>query len=250
MPKTQQVELEEMIGPGEPERAAGAMVGEENSPRGGGENSPRAADPERRDETAPPSSQALAIPPKTPAWGVGEGWLAEYERMAVRVAGSVILPDGLTDKGRLDVQTIAKNVLAVALAGRELGIGFMEATRQIDVINGATALRAELKMALAKRDGMIVDSIEATDIGCTITAHRKDTGESVTVTFDADDKKQAGLGKSSSGRPTAWDTFPEDMFYARASSRLVRRLMPDARGASFRSTEELTDEPGGEGYGG
>lgn len=182
-------------------------------------------------QTAPLALIPSQAPDKIPAWGVGESWLSEYERIAVRIAASTTLPEAL--------QRSPQNILAVALAGRELGLGFMEATRQIDIINGVTALRAELKMALAVRAGMVVDSVQSTDTGCTITAHRADTGTSLTVTFTEADKKKAKLGTSSR---SAWDTYPEDMFYARASSRLVRRLMPDARGASFRSVEELTDE--------
>lgn len=217
MSQTQQTLLDPES-PQEPDGAQGAMVaGEIPDP-------PLAAH-----ETAPPPVQALAV--KLPEWGVGESWLAEYERMAVRIAKATVLPVGLGGDSR--------NVLAVALAGRELGIGFMEATRQIDVINGATALRAELKMALAKRAGMVVDSIEETVTSCTITAHRTDTGESVTAAFTEEDKKRAKLGTKDR---SAWDTYPADMYYARASSRLVRRLMPDARGASFRSVEEISDE--------
>ena len=172
-----------------------------------------------------PASQ---LPAKTPAWGVGDSWLAEYERIAVRVADSVVLPDSLRGNPR--------NVLAVALAGRELGIGFMEATRQIDIIKGTTALRTELKMALAKRAGLVVDELEATDTGCRIKAHMTETGEALEVSFTDEDRKRAGLDGVN------WEHYPQDMFYARAASRLVRRLAPHARGASFYSIEELTDE--------
>ena len=115
----------------------------------------------------------------------------------------------------------------------------MEATRQIDVINGVTALRAELKMALAIRAGMVVDEVLSSDTGCMITAHRADTGTSLTASFSEEDKKRAGLGKKEG---SAWQTYPADMYYARACSRLVRRLYPDARGANFRTTEEVTDD--------
>lgn len=182
----------------------------------------------------PPTSSALAT--RLPEWGVGEGWLAEYERIARRVAAASVLPEAL--------KADARNVLAVALAGRELGLGFMEATRQIHIIKGQTALSAELKLALAKRDGLVIDKVDESN-GCRIEAHRKDTGEKGVGEFTPEDKKQAGLGKSRSGEPTAWDTYPADMYWARAVTRLVRRLAPDAKGASFRSAEELSDEVAG-----
>lgn len=181
-------------------------------------------------------STALAL--KTPEWGVGDSWIAEYERMALRVATSVALPEALRCGG--DRSASARAVLAIALAGRELGIGFMEATRQIDLINGQTALRAELKMALARRAGLVVDAVEETATSCTIRAHRSDTGEAGEGTFTEADKKQAKLGTSDR---SAWTTYPRDMYWARASARLLRRLCPDFRGASFRTVEEVSEEP-------
>jgi hypothetical protein len=174
--------------------------------------------------TKPQLQEALAT---LPAWGVGDSWLSEYERIAVRVAKSMVLPAALNAD--------ARNVLAVALAGRELGLGFFESMRNIHIIKGQTALSAELKLALAKRDGLIIDSIDESN-GCRIEAHRQDTGEKGYGEFTPEDKKTAKL----SG--TAWDQYPKDLYWARAVTRLTRRLMPDAKGASFRSAEELSDE--------
>lgn len=207
------------------------------------EGMPAAGAPSGPPEAARGDLALSAVPPpsglavKTPEWGVGDSWIAEYERMALRVATSVALPESLRGDG--DAKASARAVMAIALAGRELGIGFMEATRQIDLINGATALRAELKMALARRAGLVVDEVIETATSCTIRAHRTDTGESGEGTFTEEDKKQAGLGIKDR---SAWKTYPRDMLYARASARLLRRLMPDARGASFYSVEEVSED--------
>ena len=171
---------------------------------------------------APPSALATL-----PAWGVGEGFLAEYERIAVRVSKSIVLPAALGGD--------ARNVLAVALAGRELGIGFFESMRHIHLIKGQTALSAELKLALAKRAGLVIDSVDESN-GCRIEGHRTDTGEKGVGEFTPDDRKQAKLGGA------GWENYAKDLYWARAVTRLVRRLTPDAKGASFRTAEELTDD--------
>lgn len=187
-------------------------------------------DAEAASEKGPDTPPAAELVNKLPAWGVGESWLAEYERIAVRVSRSLVLPAALNGDPR--------NVLAVALAGRELGLGFFESMRQIHLINGQTALSAELKMALAKRAGLVIDDVDESN-GCKITAHRQDTGEKGEGKFTPEDKKQAGLGASAL---SGWGKYPSDMYWARASARLIRRLMPDAKGASFRTIEEVSED--------
>jgi hypothetical protein len=153
--------------------------------------------------------------------------------MAVRISGAMVLPRGV-NQGK----DTAKNVLTIMLAGRELGIGPMQALRQLDIINGQISLRARLKLALAKRAGLVIDSIEESERGCKITAHRTDTGEVGVGEFTEEERVKAKLGNEPD---SAWKKYPKSMFWARASSQLVDRLCPDSPGASMHSTEELTE---------
>lgn len=161
-------------------------------------------------------------------WGTGGGvqWLAEYERMARLIAGTVTLPDALKSP---------RDILAVALTGRELGIGFMESTRLIHIIHGTPALAAELKVKLARRAGhdirILGESAGTISVWCV-------THESDQSVFTIEDAKRAKLVKPNGG----WDTYPADLLWARAVTRLIRRHCPEVVGASMRSVEELSGD--------
>ncbi len=172
--------------------------------------------------TVIPSDQALE------RWGSGGGvqWLAEYERMARLVAGTVTLPDALKSP---------RDILAVALTGRELGLGFMEATRLIQIIKGRPALAAELKVRKAIEAGHEIRVLEesAEEVTATCATHN------ASASFSMADAKKAGLLKPDSG----WEKYASDMMWARAATRLIRRHCPEVTGAGLRSIEELSDAP-------
>jgi hypothetical protein len=173
-------------------------------------------------------SSLEVIPSNEPLekWGSGGGsqWLAEYERMARLIAGTVTLPDALKSP---------RDILAVALTGRELGLGFMEATRLIQIIKGRPALAAELKVRKAIEAGHEIRVLEesAEEITATCATHN------ASASFSMADAKKAGLLKQDSG----WDKYASDMMWARAATRLIRRHCPEVVGAGLRSVEELSD---------
>ena len=66
---------------------------------------------------------------------------------------------------------------------------------------------------------------------------RGDSGEKLTVSYTLDDAAQAGLvtiteegprARSQRGQPMPWEKYTADLLWARAATRLVRRLAPDA----------------------
>jgi len=71
--------------------------------------------------------------------------LVELAWQARAVCRAVTLPRAIQGK--------PGDVLAVMLAGRELGLGPIASTRMIHIISGTTVIATELKVALAKRDG-------------------------------------------------------------------------------------------------
>jgi hypothetical protein len=71
--------------------------------------------------------------------------------------------------------------------------------------------------------------ITSTKAACSIRGTRNDTGETYVASFSVDDAKNAGLFKAGGG----WDKYPEDMCFARALSRLARRLFPDVIGTAY-----------------
>jgi hypothetical protein len=178
------------------------------------------------------SLEVIAANEPLEKWGTGGGsaWLAEYERMARLVADAITLPDGLRGKPR--------DILAIALTGRELGIGFMESTRMIAIIHGRPAIAAELKVKLARREGHDIRQTSVEPALLHGTAVRCVTHNSDIATFTIEDAKAAKLVKAGG----AYETYESDMMWARAVTRLIRRHCPEVVGASLRSVEELNGD--------
>lgn len=126
-------------------------------------------------------------------------------------------------------------VMAAILTGAELGIGPMQSLRSIDVIQGKPTLNAELMRALVLRAGHRIDFIEHSEIRCTLTGVRGDSGDSATVEWSMDDATRAGLLKKGGG----WLTYPRAMLVARATSELCRLLFPDVVLGAGYIAEEL-----------
>lgn len=102
-------------------------------------------------DTQPPTALAepdahqelVPVAPQHPA--VNSYTVSQLVTLSKLVSDALTLPKALQGK--------PADVLAVMLAGRELGIGPMQSTRQVHIISGQTALASELKLALAKRAG-------------------------------------------------------------------------------------------------
>jgi len=117
----------------------------------------------------------------------------------------------------------------------------MESLRSIDVIEGGAEPNAELKARLFREAGHSIKVEAHDDEICTITGIRGDTGETQTVSYSVQDALRAGLidkiedgkvrARSSKGYALPWEHHTRDMLWARAVTRLVRRLAPDALAA-------------------
>lgn len=113
-------------------------------------------------------------------------------------------------------------IVMTLLSARELNIGPMLALNGgIWNINGKVEISARLMSVLIRRAGHSL-TISGDAKSCTVSGKRKDTGDVAEVTFTIADADKAGL----LGNPV-WKKYPEDMLYARALSRLSRRLFAD-----------------------
>lgn len=110
------------------------------------------------------------------------------------------------------------------MAGSELGLAPFASMNGIDIIQGKPVVSAHLAAALvqrsAKYDYRVVDS---TTKRCEIAFLNRKTGEELGhAVFDWDMAQRANLtGKDN------WKKHPDDMLYARAMSKGVRRFCPD-----------------------
>lgn len=129
-------------------------------------------------------------------------------------------------------------MFAAVKMGEEYGLGPFESLRLIDVVEGAAEPNAELKLRLFRRAGHRIVASELDPRSCTVTGERGDTGEQLTVSYTVEDAERGGMVKitpegevrarSAKGYALPWETYTEDLLWARAVSRLVRRLAPDA----------------------
>lgn len=130
------------------------------------------------------------------------------------------------------------NVLVAVQTGAELGLKPMQSLQGISVINGRPGVWGDAMWALIISHPEYVDSVEEkTDTSCTITLTRRGRSP-VTVTFNMEDAKKAGLA----GKQGPWQTAPRRMLQMRARAFAARDLFADAL-KGIKSVEELRDYP-------
>jgi hypothetical protein len=83
--------------------------------------------------------------------------------------------------------------------------------------------------SLIRKRSHKIEVIEDTDEKCTLKGTRADNGEVQTVTYTITMAEKSGLIKEKG----AWKKTPQDMLYARALSRLARRLFSDVIGIGY-----------------
>ena len=115
-----------------------------------------------------------------------------------------------------------ENVFLAYIAGQPFGWDVTMAMRSFHIIEGTPSLKPEIQLALVRQAGHSV-SVKTSSVDAVIlVGKRQDTGDVAEVGYTIEDAKRAGLvGKGS------WKTYPEDMLFARAVSRLCRRLFQD-----------------------
>ena len=124
----------------------------------------------------------------------------------------------------------ASAIMMIMLAAREYGIGPAQALNGgLHIIEGKVELSARMMSSLIRKRGHKIEPIEESNEKCTIKGTRADNGEVQTVTYTIAMAEKGGLIKEKG----AWKKTPEDMLYARALSRLARRLFSDVIGIGY-----------------
>jgi hypothetical protein len=126
-------------------------------------------------------------------------------------------------------------VMACMLAGRELGIGPMQALQKIHIIQGRPTLSAELMASLVRRAGHRIRTIERSATAATVEGARSDDPDAAEkITWTIEDAKRAKLdGKDN------WKAYPSAMLWARAVSALCRQLFPDVLAGMSYTPDEI-----------
>jgi hypothetical protein len=129
-------------------------------------------------------------------------------------------------------------VVAVVLAGRELGMPPMASIRGIRLIQGQVVLDAALQLGLMIRAGITHKWLEDGRAGRAVLEVKRSGQEPYTSTFELADAERAGLVKPGSN----WAKWPAAMLRARAVSGAGKAYAPDILAGVY-APGELDEEP-------
>lgn len=130
-----------------------------------------------------------------------------------------------------------EDALMAMLTAKELGLPLMFGLNEINVIKSRPELSARAISALIRKHGHKIEQISCDSLECKLKGTRRDTGESMIVSYTIEDAKNAGLVREGSN----YKKFPSDMMFARAVSRLGRRLFSDILGSCYVQGEILVE---------
>jgi 5'-3' exonuclease len=122
-------------------------------------------------------------------------------------------------------------VLAIVMAGRELGMSATASLRGFHIIDGKPTLAADLIRALVIRSGAAeyFRCTERSATRATFATKRKDDHDAppISLTYTIEEAQQAWKGDERSWNASGWGKNPADMLVARAGSKLARLVYPD-----------------------
>lgn len=155
------------------------------------------------------------------------------------LAGSDLVPKSYRGK--------PANIVVATLEGRRFGWDVTMSMNSLHIIEGTPSMKPEIMLAMIRRAGHSVKG-ETSAKEATITGIRSDNGDTHTSHFTLEDAVNADLCKIKDGRPFArsdrgkklsWELWTEDMMWARALSKLCRRLFSDVTLGAAYVPEEL-----------
>lgn len=174
--------------------------------------------------------QAVAV--QQPANQPIESSLEKWAREASAISGiaNAIAGTSLAGayRGKRD------EIVAVVLAGHELGIKPMTSLKSIDVIQGQPALRAHAMRGIVLKQGHEVELVESDDNHCVMRGRRKGAEAWQTVEWTTARAGQMGLLNKDQ-----WKKQPKTMLIARATGEICRLIAADALHGMPYVAEEL-----------
>lgn len=124
--------------------------------------------------------------------------------------------------------------LAIIEYGRELGIQPVIALQTMSVISGRICMEAKTMMAMAERNGIIIEILEKTKQISRVRFTKKGK-EPFIETFEIKDAERMGFLKKSN-----WQLYPEEMLFWRCISKGLRAYDPGSILGLY-SNEEMLD---------
>lgn len=142
--------------------------------------------------------------------------LDEAKSLATTLSAARTIPEAL--------QKAPADVLAIVMAGAELGLAPMQSLRALVLIKGKPTLSADAMGALVKSrrdvcEWLVLESSDATR--ATYATKRVGDPKPTSLSFTLEEAKTAGLNGDN------WRKFPAAMLRARALSAICRAVYPD-----------------------
>lgn len=149
------------------------------------------------------------------------------------------LADALCDTDMVPATYRGKpgNGAAAILYGAELGLTPIQSMQQIFVVHGTPAIYARTAVALVKRHGYQIRTVEDSDESVTVSATDPRTGQVEVSTWDLARAERAGFTSNKK-----YSTEPRAMLWAKAAMEVCRRIAPDVLLGIAYSSEELEFE--------
>jgi hypothetical protein len=126
---------------------------------------------------------------------------------------------------------------AAILAGSEMGLSPLAALNAYDVIQGRPAPKALTLRAVVQSHGHDIVPLEMTNTKCVMKGRRKGNADWITVEWNIKRAQDMKL----TTKPN-WQTQPQAMLIARATSEIARLIAADVLMGVPYSAEELADE--------
>jgi hypothetical protein len=159
-------------------------------------------------------------------------WLQQADAMfsiAERICKTAVVP--VAYKGKPD------EAGAAMLAGAELGIDPIASLSAFDNIKGTPTLKARTMRAIVQRAGHDLDIVESDEHHAVALGRRKGSENWQRVEWNLERAERAGYVAVNK----KYETSPEDMFVARATAELARRIASDALMGMPYAAEEVGD---------
>lgn len=158
---------------------------------------------------------------------------------AQNMATAKTLADALCDTDLVPAVYRGKpgNGAAAILFGAELGLNPIQSLQNIFVVHGQPAIYARTAVALVKRHGYDIRTVEESDDSVTVSATNLRTGQTEISTWDIARATQAGFTSNKK-----YSTEPRAMLYAKAAMEVCRRIAPDVLLGIAYSSEEIEAE--------
>lgn len=122
-----------------------------------------------------------------------------------------------------------EELVMLLLTARDLGIPSTKALNSgFWIVQGKIVMSADLMRDMVRRAGHSIQVVELTKETCTVRGKRKDTGDTLTVTYTKEMAQRAGLLKNS-----VWTNHPEDMLIATTTRKLCKWLFSDVIGNAY-----------------